>query len=127
MAKKYSTVHDISFVQSHLKELVEIHSHDTFLTHLSQIFDFKNDNKVCGEVHENNFKLWVYSRFLTGALYAIVSGNITINENEVQIILRSKMNPIGLFFTILIGSLISYFLCTEYIFRYSDIFLELLE
>lgn len=126
MAKIYSTANDIHFIRSQLKELIEKRSIDSFKTHCAQIFLFKNDEKVVGEMHDVHFKLWLCSRNLTGAFYAIVSGNILVNKNKVILKINSKMNIVGLLISLVIASPIFYLVCTEYLFLYKPDFGEAL-
>jgi hypothetical protein len=91
----------IQDIKKRLESFVKIRSVDSTLTHLKHVFLFKNQDKICGSFNGNEIKIWMSSNPVIGACYPVIQ--LRINDTHNKIIIKSRMNQIGLAIAILIN------------------------
>lgn len=85
--------------------IIEVPCVNNFKTHFFQIFFRRNQQKVCGLIQANHFKIWAQDQISTGIFYPVVEGAVMPRAKGVQVSIRSRMNPVGslLFLALAIG------------------------
>lgn len=91
----------IENIRKRLASLIKIRSADTTRTHLEQIFLFRNQDKICGSFNGNEIKVWMSNNQIIGAFYPVIQ--LRFNETNNKIIIKSRMNQIGLGLCIVIN------------------------
>ena len=88
-------------IKSELQSFIDVRSDDSPLSHLKQIFLFKNEGKVCGSFNGSKIKIWVSSTPIIGVCYPVIQLNI--DESMSKVTMKSRMNQIGLGLAVLIN------------------------
>jgi hypothetical protein len=137
MSRKYVIDEKLETAKNEIVKLIEVHSTDSFKVHLSQIFLVRNVDKCCGYYQDHHFTIWFMytganranffsSKFFgTNAFYPIVRGTISSFENHNYLIIKSRMNPVGLIITLLIAGGMIYAL-SGYSFAADNSFLKII-
>jgi hypothetical protein len=105
----------IETIRKRLETFVKVRSVDSTLTHLEQILLFKNQDKICGSFSHNEIKIWLCSNRVIGAFYPVV--HLSTNEINDKIVIRSKINRVGLVLAILINVAIVWASLSMFILR----------
>jgi len=115
MPTKLFTDDNIERFKSRLNSIIEVENKDDLRTHFRQTILFKDENKVSGNVENNEFKIWTHEqgrRGVTGIFYPIVIGQFKPLEQGLEIELKSKMNIIGRIVFIAVAILLAYGILT---------------
>lgn len=105
----------IETISKVLEPFVKERGVDSAHTHFEQIFLFKNQSKICGSFKVNEIKIWLCDHRLIGAFYPVVQ--LSTTEENDRIVIRSKMNSVGLALAILINFAIAWASLNMFILR----------
>ncbi len=83
---------------------------------------FKDQSELTGIVEDDKFIVWTYNSHLTGAFYPIFYGTFSTHSIGTFVLLRTKMNEIGIALTILIYGMMAYGLTTGVIMQEDNSF-----
>ncbi len=95
---------------------------DNFWTRFKQFFLIRDQSELTGTVSNYEFVIWTYDSHLTGAFFPIFYGTFTAYGTGTSIHMRTKMNEIGIFITVLIYGMIAYALTTGIIIQEDNSF-----
>ena len=117
----FISVLELSTFRSKLNKLT-LHRKDDFSTRFKQFFLIRDQSELTGTVSNHEFVIWTYDSHLTGAFFPIFHGTISAYGTGTSINMRTRMNEIGIFFTVLIYGMIAYALTTGIIIQEDNSF-----
>ena len=77
-----------------IQNIIKRKAKDSLTNHIKTVL-FLRENYFNGTFYNNEFRIWKYSYWWTGAFYPVIIGKIIIDKETSKIQIRTRMNSFG--------------------------------
>ena len=77
-----------------IQNIIKRKAKDSLTNHIKTVL-FLRENYFNGTFYNNEFRIWKYSYWWTGAFYPVIIGKIIIDKETPKIQIRTRMNSFG--------------------------------
>lgn len=96
----------LQLINNALEKAIKHQRENSLWNHLLTVVRIDNDG-LSGKVTQDGFKVWIYSHRV-GIFHPVIYGTINSTKEKINVQIKSKMNPLGRLFSVLILGLWTY-------------------